>query len=356
MTLGARVLKTGLAISLSLYICRLLGLQPEVLAPVAAVIVMQPSLYGTWRHVWQQIQANTVGAVIAFLASQFIGNDLFSIGIVAVLVIAFCLKFKMGETIGLTLVTVLIIMEAPGDDIQFAVNRFSIILVGIISSLLVNVAIAPPNVRKMYEEKVKDVFASMSLLLRTAISDEMTELAFRHKRQNFDQGLLKCSEMYHVYHEEQRRMARIKHVDARQTVIYKHMLKALNKGANILEAIDGHYFQSRRDEHFAKTIHEYLDQLIRYHEYILLKVDGKAKQTRIYAKQTAESNERFMKQLLQEANQLDPHHIHLVLIGSAVYEYGLQLVRLDRLVEHQLKKRKGQPKRRRRPVTRSWKD
>src|SRR5690606_7762347 len=165
----------------------------------------------------------------------------------------------MGSTIGLTLVTVLVIMEAPGDDIQYALNRFSIILVGILSALVVNVTIAPPNYRRMFEEKVREVFSDLSLLLRTAISDEMTEQAFKRKKQRFLDGLTRCAEMYAVFDEERRRMSKFKQVNARQNVVYKHMLRTLRRGEEILDLIGGLYVHSRTDPTLAYQIHQQLD-------------------------------------------------------------------------------------------------
>lgn len=341
MTLGARVIKTGFAISLSLFICSLLGLEPAVLAAVASVIIMQPSLYGTWRHVLQQIQANAFGALIAFAAVKFIGNDLFSIGLVSVIVIAVSLKLKMANTINLTLVTVLVIMSAPGDDVQYALNRFSIILVGILAALFVNVAIAPPNYRKMFEGKVKEVFADLSLLIRTAISDEMTEQSFKQKKQSFQDGILKCSEMFTLIEEEMRRMSRIRHVDARQIVVYKHIIRSLRGAEDVLELIGGHYVQSRMDKQSGLIIHHHLDQLIRYHEYLLLKHEGHIKQSEQYLQRIQTENEQFMEQLLAIEPQPEEDHLRMILIGSCIYEYGLRLTRLDRMVQHQ---RRKQPK------------
>jgi len=346
MTLGARVIKTGFAISLSLLICRLLGMEPAVLAAVASIIIMQPSVYGTWRHVREQIQANTLGALIAFASSQLLGNDLFSIGLVAVIVIALCLKLKMGSSIGLTLVTVLVIMEAPGDGITFAVNRFAVILVGILSALVVNVTIAPPNYRKLFEAKVREVFADLSLLMRTAISDALTEHSFKQKKQRFQEGVAKCGEMFALFEEERRKMSKIKQVDARQIVIYKHMLRTLRSGEDVLELIGGHYIQSGMDKQLGQLFEHHLEELILYHEYILLKHEGHMKLSEDQGRRIGQENRLFMEQLLRIETKQDEDRLRIVLLGSCIYDYGLRLVRLDRLVEHQRKKQR-QAKRRR---------
>src|SRR4051812_20342905 len=123
--LGPRVIKTGIAVTFALYICSVLKLESAVFAGIAAIFTIQPSIYRTWKQVWHQAQTNILGAIFAFLGLYFLGNDPFSIGLVIIILISISLKLKMGETISLTVVTVLAIMSAPGDeDWLFALNRF----------------------------------------------------------------------------------------------------------------------------------------------------------------------------------------------------------------------------------------
>jgi len=146
MTLGPRVLKTGLSITLALYICAFFDLEPAIFAAVAAIFTVQPSIYKSWRQVLDQLQTNTLGAIIALAAAFLFGNEPVAIGVVSILVILICLRMKMESTIGLTLVTVLVIMSAPGDeDIWFTVNRFILILIGMGSAFVVNIAILRPK-------------------------------------------------------------------------------------------------------------------------------------------------------------------------------------------------------------------
>ena len=114
--LGPRVIKTGLAVTFALYICSVLKLESAVFAGIAAIFTIQPSIYRTWKQVWNQAQTNIIGAIFAFLGLYFLGNDPFSIGLVIIILISISLKLKMGETISLTVVTVLAIMSAPGNE------------------------------------------------------------------------------------------------------------------------------------------------------------------------------------------------------------------------------------------------
>lgn len=67
MAFGARILKTGMAVTLALYLSALLQFTSPVGAAIAAIFAMQPSIYRSWRYFLDQIQTSTMGAVIALL-------------------------------------------------------------------------------------------------------------------------------------------------------------------------------------------------------------------------------------------------------------------------------------------------
>src|SRR5690625_3979369 len=126
MKLGARIIKTGLAVVLSLYIAIWTNLEPPTFAALAAAFAVQPSIYRTFQTILEQVQANIVGAVLAVLFVMSFGQDPFVIGLVVALTIAIILKAKLeSSTIPLAIVTVIIVMESPVTNfIQFATERF----------------------------------------------------------------------------------------------------------------------------------------------------------------------------------------------------------------------------------------
>ena len=67
MKLGARIVKTGVAIVLALFIAELLGLPNPVFAGIAAIFAIQPSIYRSYLTIIEQIQGNVIGAVIAII-------------------------------------------------------------------------------------------------------------------------------------------------------------------------------------------------------------------------------------------------------------------------------------------------
>ncbi len=336
MTMGPRVIKTGLAIVLALYISSWLGLTPAIFAAVAAIFTIQPSIYRTWRQMFEQVQANVLGAAIAILAVISLGNSPLVIGIVSVLVIMISLKLKAEKTIALTLVTVLVIMDAPGDDWTFAVNRFAIIMIGMASAFVVNIALWPPRHEKLFVELGRAAFDQMSLLLRTAISNEMTEKAFRKQREELRAKLEKLDELFSMFDEERRKLKRVKPVHAihaRKFVVFKKMLLTLHKGAEGLDIVTKHFFQSTHHVEAGEIFDKHIEHLITYHEYVLLKYEGMVKVNETRSREMIRDNGLFMHHVMA-MYQTDEDNVRLLLVGSAIFDYGFHLHRLERLIEH----------------------
>ena len=116
MKLGARVLKTGVAIVFALSLAELLNLPSPVFAGIAAIFAIQPSIYRSYLTILEQIQGNLIGASVAVIFSLIFGHHLVAIGIAAIIVIGLMIRFNLEKSLTLALVTVVAIMEIQGDD------------------------------------------------------------------------------------------------------------------------------------------------------------------------------------------------------------------------------------------------
>ncbi|UJF32755.1 FUSC family protein [Paenibacillus hexagrammi] len=333
MVFGARVWKTGMAVALALYISVWLNFTPPVIAAVAAIFAMQPSIYRSWRYFLEQLQTNVLGAVLAMLAGMVFSPNAIAIGIVCILVIIICLRMGMEETIGLTLVTVVAVMEASGEW-QFALNRFLLSLIGIGCAFLINILFFPPKPKEQFALQIHSVFNKMSLLLRTVISDEMKETVFREEKEDLERSIQSLTSKYALMEEEIKKMKRAGFSRIRQLVIYKQKLLAMSKGLGILEAVDEHYFQAARTSQTDQFFDAHLERLIKFHEHILLKFDDKLKADSSEGLQIEADNEQFMSTLIGKYEGSSPGMLRLSVVAAAMYDYGHQLARLDKLVEH----------------------
>ncbi|CAM4029303.1 FUSC family protein [Mesobacillus zeae] len=342
VTLGPRVLKTGLAVTLALYISIWLGLEPPLFAGIAATFTIQPSIYRSWKQVLEQVQANTVGALIAIGSIYVFGNSPIVIGLVMVLVILVCLKIRMADAISLTLVTVLVMMSAPDlEGVEAAAHKFLIVLVGMGSAFLVNIVISPPNYKKNFADQANSTFNTLSLLLRTAISNELTERSFQNDWKELKKGIEKLESLYEILDEEREKISKLKRLDVREIIVFKQMLDCLRRGTHLLAIVEEHFFQSQPDGIERQLFDRHLEYLIMYHEMILLKIEGKAKQTDSEGSNKAlEDTNRLLERVLEGSHHQEQEKHRLIVVGSSIYDYAFQLHRLDELAGHYLKKKK----------------
>ncbi|WP_081757126.1 aromatic acid exporter family protein [Gorillibacterium massiliense] len=339
MTFGARIIKTGLAVTLALYASSLFGMSSPVIAAVAAVFAMQPSIYRSWHYLLEQIQTNALGAVLAMLALYLFENDPIAVGIVCIVVIIICLKLNLEETLAVTLVTVIAIMEAPGaheanlQTWDFALNRFLLSCIGIACAVAVNVAVMPPRPRERFKEQVIHVFNRLSLLLRMLISDEMKDHVFREEKKKLRDELKSLASKFELFEEEQKKMKRSKYSRSRELVVNKQLVATLVKGAAILDAAEEHYFKTDRPESTDHRFDQHLEQLIRYHEVVLLNYQHKVKPESVEEMSIHEENDIFMEHYVHLSRENEAGGTRLVVVAAAVYEYGYQVGRLDKLVQ-----------------------
>ncbi|MEO3946799.1 aromatic acid exporter family protein [Gorillibacterium sp. CAU 1737] len=354
MTFGARVLKTGVAVTLALYASTFLHLSPPVIAAIAAVFAMQPSIYRSWRYFWEQIQTNTMGALLAVAALHFFQNAPIAVGLVVILVIMLCLKMKMEDTLGLTLVTVIAVMEAPSGQLDFALNRFLLSCIGIVCAFLVNLLLLPPKPHKQYTEQVHKVFERLSLLLRTLISDEIKETVYQEEKKKLLGQIKGLSDKYNLFEEEHRKLRKPSYSGSRRLVVFKQMLTTLVRGADILDRVEEHYFSSDRPKGTDDRFDHHVERLIKQHEHTLLKFENKLKVDAENAPMDEEENRAFLEKMLQLSafpseqaadgegeksamSGVSAVRLRLALVASSIFDYGYQVARLDKLVVQTMK-------------------
>lgn len=341
MTIGARVFKTGVAVAIALWIGQLVGLESPLIAAIAAIFTIQPSIYRSWMQVLEQLQSNVLGAIIAIGAVFLIGNTPIAVGLVCIGVILLCIRLKTEETIALTLVTVVVIMEAQGQGWMLAWDRLAAILTGMVSAFAVNVVIAPPKHRIRFLKNVQETQSLLSRLLRTAVSNELKENVYREEQDRLRSMLRKLDESYDLFAEERvwRRASRQQR--ARLLVVYKVLVSALERGYSLIDAVEEHYFAVSKGEAWNRLIDRQIEALCGYHEQLLWKWEGKMKPGATASAPPPEAS-MLLSELIEERSVEDmTARARLLVITSAVFTYEERLRRLDKLMEQWLQREKS---------------
>ncbi|MBU8880605.1 FUSC family protein [Bacillus sp. FJAT-29790] len=339
MKLGARVLKTGIAIILSLFLSELFQLPSPVFAGIAAIFALQPTIYRSFLSIIEQVQGNAIGAAIAVIFVLIFGNDLFIIGLAAIIVITINLKLKIENTIALSLVTLLVIMEASGDTfIQFALIRFSTIMLGVFSAFIVNLVFLPPKYEKKLYFQISDITEETTKWIRLTIRH-----ASEHKLLQNDIGKMKAAvrnldQVYAMYKEERNYLKKNTIAKSRKLVIYRQMISTVKRSLETLRRL--HRFENDLQEmpaEFQHAVQQQLDCLIHYHEHAMLKFIGKVRSHVIFEEGDIFLNGKELFNLFysqQKEAKVEDEAIlsHTMQIISAIIDYNEQVEHLDKLI------------------------
>lgn len=340
MKLGARIFKTGIAIALSIYISMWLDLESISYAAIAAVFAIQPTIYRSYQTIVDQVQANVIGAIFAIIAVVSLGNEPVVIGLVAVLVIAVNIKLKIDKTIPLAIVTVIVLMVNPGEHyVMFAIERFSVIMIGVFCSFLVNLAFLPPKYEtRLYHRNVKNT-EQIAQWIRITTRNDAERKILKEDLAKINENMIKADNFYLMFKEERSYLKRSEYTKNRKLVLFRQMISSTHKASMILKSLELHDHKIfQMPEPIQKRIQDQLDQLTNYHQRILLKYIGKVRYqspeeiTNQLGEDEQELTEYFME--LYDNKQVDREQWMSIfpLIGLII-DYNNLLIHLDKLTE-----------------------
>lgn len=337
MKFGARVLKTGIAVIVSLYICHLLGLTSPAIAAIAAAAAIQPSVYRSIKQFRDQIQAQFIGAFFAIGAIYLFGYNPFLVGLVVMLVIAINLYLKFEGTIQLSLVTVIAVMENTNTAyLEFAAGRLSLVLIGICAATAVNLLFLPPNHEAKLSKKIRSLSGKSMALMRNMLHSQYHFKAFREEKNQIVTEFEELEKIHAFYREQKPMFSRrtIRHM--REMVIYSGLKSMIKDQTDIVQTYRQAFFVFEGREEIRHTFQETLSLLIFYQELILLKYDEKM--TAEFDEQHA-ANAKASILSLQRAiveNEIDT----LFPLLGQMSCYTDDLIRLDRRISRYIKYKK----------------
>ncbi|PWA07810.1 hypothetical protein DCC39_16060 [Pueribacillus theae] len=290
MKFGARILKTGIAIALSLYVAMLLHLEPVTFAAVSAVFAVQPSVYRSYQTIIDQFQANIIGAVVAIIFVLTLGNEPFIIGIAAMLIIAISIKLKTEKTIPLAIVTLILIMETTnGNFFEFSLSRLAVIMVGVLCSFVVNLFFLPPKHETKLFQKITTTTEYMTQWIRLISRHDAEHLALKEDLTRLREEIIEINQLYLLYKEERGYFKKNEYTKGRKLVLFRQMINTLEKALNVLRNLN---FQEQKildlPDEMQELLREQLDYLTQFHERTLLKYSGKVRH---------ESNEEILSEI-----------------------------------------------------------
>lgn len=339
MKFGARMIKTGISVSLSLYLAELLNLGPIIFAGIAAALAIQPSLYRSWQIILDQVQSNTIGAILAIIFTMFLGNDPFVVGLVVILVIAVNIQLRTDKSIPLSIVTVVAIMQSTtGNYLLFALERFLLILLGIGSSVLLNFMFLPPRYEDKLYTKLQEINGRVLTYLRTCTLIDIEDKTYRRENTQLKEELLQLEQIYLLYKEERTYLRKMRYSKTRKLVLFRKLIQVTRDAQTVFHQIERHRLElSSIPQEWRQIIIDQLNVLTSYHEKILLKYEGKLKihHPHLPEAPVVKGKEKVLEQFVgsYQSGQQDKEWINLFPLIAALINYSNHLERLDKLVE-----------------------
>jgi hypothetical protein len=155
--IGARILKTGIAVTITMYICKLFNLEPAFFGAVATVVNMQPTISLTVKSAKDQILVHMIGVSAGLIFGYMIGGSPLIMGIVSILLIVIYIRLGLNTGISMGIVAALFVMGSSQElFLPHALNRTGVIFAGLITAMTVNVLLWPPRYSRMLKERLKE--------------------------------------------------------------------------------------------------------------------------------------------------------------------------------------------------------
>lgn len=201
MNIGARTLKTGLAVAISVYLCIILNIEPPLFAATSAVVCMQQSLGRGLRNSLEQIIVNLAAIAVGMILGLTIPIIFLSMAIATIIVILFCTQvFQAKNQIVLAIISAIFVLASPQEQfIEHALMRSAAILIGIIIANVINFAVAPPHYR--------DILTKKTIELNTMAVHGFTDSVNRYLNLNVptaEDNEKQNNEFYELYKETEK--------------------------------------------------------------------------------------------------------------------------------------------------------
>lgn len=157
MRIGARIVKTGIAVAITMFICKALHLEPAFFGAVSAVINMQPSIFLTYKAARDQLFVHVIGITAGFFFGLFMGVNPLSAGLIAILLISLYIKLNLQSGITMGIVAALFVLSSNADEfLAHAIARTGVIFAGLGSAMLVNILLWPPRYKQRFKAILKE--------------------------------------------------------------------------------------------------------------------------------------------------------------------------------------------------------
>ncbi|RCO04241.1 hypothetical protein DTX80_18205, partial [Bacilli bacterium] len=173
-----------------------------------SVLAMQQSIMRSVTYIKEVLIGNGVAVIFSLLGTFLLGTHPLSVGAVVIISIAINIKLGLNKTVSLTALTIMAMMLASDDSINFVyiVERISLIAIGVIAAFLVNAFIFPPDHKKNLYNLVKKTSEKIHFLLRVIPNKTLSIPKQKEEDREIEKLISKAKDYYEIISDERNRL------------------------------------------------------------------------------------------------------------------------------------------------------
>lgn len=205
---GGRVLKTALAVTLSIVLAEQFGFERVTLAAIVALLTVQRTFFHSLKQSMAKLGSVFLGGALGTTFSFMFGVSPLGYGLVTLAAIYICLQLKWQDHIVLTAVTAITVIFS-GSDLPwtFSLEQIATAMLGAVSALCINYLFTP-NHRKdvmhklaLSEEGLRQL---IDFIMRELLEPGCDDSTFREEISKLDDLIENGLEEAKLLREEQR--------------------------------------------------------------------------------------------------------------------------------------------------------
>lgn len=155
--IGSRIMKTGIAVLITAFICDWIGWSP-IFAVITAIVTIEPTVSDSIRKAFVRFPASAIGAAYAVLFISLFGNSPLTYTLSAIFTISTCFRLKLHDGLLVATITSVAMVEVIHSNffMEF-LTRLGTTTIGLTVSTFVNMFLLPPDYRKLIERRVESI-------------------------------------------------------------------------------------------------------------------------------------------------------------------------------------------------------
>ncbi|AXY25104.1 hypothetical protein CL176_03145 [Suicoccus acidiformans] len=343
MKIGARVLKTGLSITLSILISMyLIPDNSPALAGIAAITTTMQSVKKSYESFRNRLLANSIGGIVAVILSYTLGTNPVSIGIAAIILIGVLNALKLSDVLNLAVITVVAVMTSVSNNLALtALYRVLETFIGVTISFLINSLIYPPRYDQRFYDSLTNLTNEILILIRATLRQNIT-FSIMHQDIVWARNELKqVEQFFDLIRNEVILSKKERYVVARRLVIYRHMITATRATIRLLDTMHNQdaVFASFPDD-LRLMIRERVELLMVAHEQVMMKLSGRVSAENVKFIRTPyayreEYVQKFFDQawkFLEDKERSNTDVNGVIHIMSAIYRYEESINNLNNIL------------------------